>query len=134
MMKYLNWTSVIIGTIGGYLAKLLGGYDMLLQTILLMVVLDYATGIIKALYQKQLSSAIGFKGIIKKVMVFIVIAAANSLQHLLGDIIPIREIVIMFFIANEGLSLLENAAVMIAIPEPMKEVLLQIREGKKEEE
>lgn len=134
MEKYVNWTSVIIGTVGGWFAGILGGWDVLLKTILFLVVLDFITGWIKAMYTKQLSSEVGFRGILKKVMVLIVIVAANILQQLIGQAIPIREVVIMFFIANEGLSLLENAAVLIPVPDALKEVLLQIRDGKKEEE
>ena len=130
MEKYFNWTSVIIGAVGGWLASVLGGWDMLLKAILFMVVLDYITGVVKGIYTKQLSSEIGFKGILKKVMVFIVIAASNVLQQLISGVVPIREIVIMFFIANEGLSLLENAAVLIPVPEALRDALLQIREGK----
>lgn len=128
MEKYFNWISIIIGGIGGFFAGALGGWDMLLRTIVALVVLDYVTGLIKGAYTKQLSSEIGFKGILKKIMVFIVIATAYLLQKLIGESIPLREIVIMFFIANEGLSLLENAAVLIPIPEKIKDVLLQIRE------
>ncbi|MBO5094753.1 MAG: phage holin family protein [Lachnospiraceae bacterium] len=129
MEKYLNGTSIVIGAIGGTFIKALGGYDMLLRTMLCMTVLDYITGMIKAVYQKQLSSGIGFHGILKKIMVFMLIAAANILQPLMGNTIPVRETVIMFFISNEGLSLLENAAVMIPIPDSFRKILLQIRDG-----
>lgn len=128
MEKYLNWTSVIIGAGGGWLAGILGGWDALLKTIMFLLILDYITGMIKGCYMKQLSSEIGFKGILKKVMILIVIAAANILQQLISEAVPMREIVIMFFIANEGLSLIENAAVLIPIPDALREVLLQIRE------
>ncbi len=134
MEKYMNLTSIIIGAVGGMAARLMGGYDMLLRTILYMAVLDYVTGIVKAVYQKQLSSEIGFKGILKKIMVFILIAASQIVQQLLGETIPVRETVIMFFIANEGLSLLENAASLIPVPDSLKEALLQIRDHKTEGE
>lgn len=128
MEKYLNWTSVIVGAGGGWLAGILGGWDALLKTIMFLLVLDYITGVIKGFYTKLLSSEIGFKGILKKVMILIVIAAANILQQLISEAVPMREIVIMFFIANEGLSLIENAAVLIPIPDALRDVLLQIRE------
>lgn len=90
--------------------------------------LDYFTGILKAVYKKELSSAIGFKGIVKKIMVFVVIAVAYNVQRMTGDTIPLREIVIVFFICNEALSILENAAEFINIPQQLKDVLLQLRD------
>lgn len=128
MDKLFNTFTVITGLIGGWLVALFGGWDVILYTILLFAVLDYFTGIVKAIYKKELSSAIGFKGLIKKVMVFVVIAVAYNVQKLTGDIIPLREIVIVFFICNEALSILENAAEFIAIPTQLKDVLLQLRE------
>lgn len=127
--KVFNWLSVAIGLIGGYLAKILGGYDMLLMTIVWLVILDYVTGILKAIYNKKLSSSIGYKGIIKKIMIFVVIALACVMQQMLGDGIPLREVTITFFVANEAISLLENAAELIPIPEKLKTVLLQLRDN-----
>lgn len=101
---------------------------MLLKTIVFLAAVDYVTGIIKAVYTGVLSSEIGFRGLLKKIVMFIVIASAFSIQELMGNTVPLREIVIMFYIANEGLSLLENAAVFIPIPEGLKNVLLQLRE------
>lgn len=133
-MKYFNQISIVTGIIGGVIAKRLGGWDMLLQTIVFLAVLDYVTGIIKGLYTKQLSSDIGFKGLLKKIVMFIVIAVAFSIQELLRDAVALREIVIMFYICNEALSLLENAAMFVPVPDRLKEVLLQLREnGEKEE-
>lgn len=126
--KIFNWLSVAIGLIGGYLAKILGGYDMLLMTIVGLVILDYVTGILKAIYNKKISSSIGYKGIIKKIMIFVVIALACVMQQMLGDNIPLREVTITFFIANEGISLLENAAEIVPIPEKLKTILLQLRD------
>ncbi len=128
MEKLFNWISIVMAFVGGILSYSFGKWDLLLSTIVALVVLDYITGIIKACYMKQLSSEIGFKGILKKIMVFIVIATANIIQNLMGGTIPLREIVIMFFICNEALSLVENAAVLIPIPDKLKEVLLQIRD------
>ena len=100
----------------------------MIKTILLFAVLDYFTGIVKAIYKKELSSAIGFKGLVKKVMVFVVVAVAYNVQKLTGDVIPLREVVIVFFICNEALSILENAAEFINIPPQLKAVLLQLRD------
>lgn len=99
--------------------------------------MDYITGWIKGIYEKNLSSEIGFRGILKKIVMFIVIAAAYNIQTLISSNIPVREVVIMFYIANEGLSLLENAAIFVPVPERLKDILLQLRDktiNKEEEE
>ena len=132
MEKLLNWISLLFGFLGGCLAKVFGGYDVLLTTIILLSVIDYFSGVLKAVYNKQLSSSVGYKGIVKKIMMFVVIALACIIQKLLADSIPLREVTISFFIANEGISLLENAATIIPIPDRLKEVLLQLRDKKKE--
>ncbi|WP_291597909.1 phage holin family protein [Blautia sp. LMAG:75] len=134
MEKLFNWISVIGGVIGGFLAYWLGGWDALLKTIVCLAVLDYITGWIKAVYNKQLSSEIGFKGLLKKIVMFIVIAVSYAIQGLMGGKVPLREVVIMFYIANEALSLLENAAEFIPVPDKLKEVLLQLRDKDSEGE
>ena len=134
MEKLFNWISVIGGVIGGFLAYWLGGWDALLKTIVCLVIADYVTGCIKAIYNKQLSSEIGFKGLLKKIVMFIVIAVAYAIQVLMGGTVPLREVVIMFYIANEALSLLENAAEFIPVPDKLKEVLLQLRDKDSEGE
>lgn len=128
MDKIFNWISIVFGMVGGFLTYWLGGWDVLLKTIVFLAVADYATGWIKGIYLKQLSSEIGFKGLLKKIVMFIVIAVAFVIQGLIGGTIPLREVVIMFYIANEGLSLLENAAVFTPIPKKLKDVLLQLRD------
>lgn len=126
--KSFNQISIVLGVVGGVIASYLGGWDMMLQTIVILTFLDYCTGVLKAIYKKELSSSIGYQGIIKKFMMFLVICAAHTLQATIGDQVPLREITIMFFIANEGISLLENAAELIPIPTKIKEILIQIRE------
>lgn len=128
MEKIFNWASIIGGTVGGLAASFFGGLDKVMVSLLILIVLDYITGILKALYSKQLSSEIGFKGIIKKVLLLIVVGVAVLVQNNLG-IPTIREIVIMFFAINEAISLLENASQMgLPIPEKLKETLLQLRD------
>lgn len=128
MEKLFNWISVVFGAAGGILSYWLGGWDVLLKTIVFLAIADYITGWIKGIYTKQLSSEIGFKGLLKKIVMFIVIAVSFVIQGLIGGTIPLREVVIMFYIANEGLSLLENAAVFTPIPDKLKNVLLQLRD------
>ncbi|SFJ33098.1 toxin secretion/phage lysis holin [Terrisporobacter glycolicus] len=130
MEKYFNEISVGFGLIGGFMCKFLGGWDMLLKAIVILVVLDYVTGLLKAVYNKSLSSEIGFKGLIRKIIIFVVIATAYVIQGIVGDAIPLREITILFFIANESLSLLENAGEFVPIPDKLKDTLIQLRDNK----
>lgn len=128
MEKIFNTFSVVFGFVGGFVIKWLGGWDALLITIISLAILDYATGVIKGIYKKQLSSEIGYKGLLKKIVMFVVIAVAFIIQRLIGNSIPLREVVIMFYVCNEALSIMENAAEFIPIPESLKNTLLQLRE------
>ena len=134
MDKLFNWISIVFGFAGGFLSYWLGGWDILIKTIVFLAVVDYITGIIKAVYLKELSSEIGFKGLLKKIVMFIVITVAFVIQQLIGGTVPLREVVIMFYIANESLSLLENAAIFVPIPDKLKNVLLQLRDKDSEGE
>lgn len=135
MDKFFNWISVVVGIFGGVFAWAFGAWDTLLCALITLIILDYITGLLKGWYTKRLSSEIGFKGIAKKIVILIMVVTANVLQTVIGDKIMLREIVIMFFIANEGLSLLENCAEINGgnIPKKLKDVLLQLR-GKSEKE
>ena len=128
MDKIFNGMSVITAMAGGIIAVLFGAWDKLLYTLMVLIVLDYALGIIKAVYTKTLSSEIGFKGLLKKIAMLVIVALANTIQNLMGGNVAVREIVIMFYIANEGISILENAAVILPqMPEKLKDILLQLR-------
>ena len=120
---------MMIGFIGGGMAYVLGGWDILLWTLTAFVVLDYVTGLIRAAKMKELSSEIGFWGLVRKIMIFVLVIVANLLQQLINESIPLREIVIMFFISNEGISLLENASIFIDVPDRLKDVLFAIRDN-----
>lgn len=128
MAKLFNCISVCGGVLGGLLAYFLGGWDVLLKTIVFLAVADYATGLIKAVYLKQLSSEVSYKGLLKKILMFIIIAVAFEIQKFLNHAVALREIVITFYVCNEAISLLENAAEFIPIPEKLKEVLIQLRD------
>lgn len=128
MEKLFNQISIIFGIAGGAIVSFLGGLDGLITTLIALMVLDYVTGVLKSIYNKKLSSEIGIKGIIRKVLMLIVIGVTWLIQNNLG-IPAIREMVIMFFIANEAISLLENIAQMgIKIPNKLTSILLQLRE------
>lgn len=128
MEKIFNAASVITGIAGGIIAAVFGAWDKLLSTLVILMVLDYVTGVIKAVYAKRLSSEIGFKGLLKKITILIIVALGNVIETFTGGGTAIREIVIMFYIANEGISILENAAVILPnMPEGLKKILLQLR-------
>ncbi len=131
MDKLFNWISVMSGIIFGVFSYIFGAFDIMIRVLLVLMVIDYITGIIKGIYNRELSSYTGWRGLLKKCSTLCVVALANMAQLLLGDNVGIRDIVIVFYIANEGLSILENvAAVSAVIPESLKEVLLQLREEK----
>ncbi len=133
MDKIFNSISVFFGIAGGILAGVFGKWDTVLYTLVILMVMDYITGVIKAVYTKQMSSEIGFKGILKKITVLTVVALANVIQVLTGGT-AIREMVIMFYIANEGISILENAAEILPdMPDGLKNILLQIRDRDKQQ-
>ena len=128
MDKIFNGISIITGLAGGLIASLFGAWDKILWALVVLMVLDYVMGVIKAIYKKELSSSVGFKGLLKKISILVIVALANVIQELMGGNIAIREIVIMFYIANEGISILENvAAVSTKMPQALKDILLQLR-------
>ena len=125
-MKHLisNVFSVILTTI----VYLLGGIDIAIQSLLIVIVIDYLTGIASAIYNKKLSSRIGFKGIIKKFCYLLVVALSVVIDNLLGQSGLIRSLVIYFFVANDGLSIIENMAEMnIKLPQKLIDTLEQIK-------
>lgn len=119
-----NIVSIILTTV----VYLLGGLDIALKSLLIIMLIDYITGVASALYNKELSSIIGFKGIIKKFSYLCIIALAVILDNLTGQSGVIRTLVIYFFVANDGLSILENIAEMdIKLPDKLKQALLEIK-------
>ena len=134
MDKVFNQLSIICGIIGGILCSFLGGYDKILKALMVLAALDYATGFLKGIATKTLSSHIGFIGIIRKIVIFIVVGTAVVIQGVVGDAIPLREITIVFYICNEGISLLENASEFIPLPQKLKDTLIQLREKEEEKD
>lgn len=128
--KWFNTVSIVGGIVGGFLCQWLGGWDVIIKALVMLVVLDYVTGVLKAIYTKTLSSEDGFKGLIRKIVIFIVIATAVIIQMVVGNVIPLREVTITFFLCNEGISLLENASEFVPIPDKLKDTLIQLRDNK----
>lgn len=115
-----------ISAAGGFVVYWLGGLDQLLTALVALVVLDYLSGLLAAWHNRTLSSRVGFQGIAKKIMTLAVISLAYTVQDVAG--VPLREIAIMFFIVNEALSILENAAeIGLPIPQKLHAVLHQLR-------
>ena len=123
-----NIISFITGTLATTLVYFLGGWDVALQILLLVVALDYITGVCKAIYNKKLNSEIGAKGIVKKIGYFIVVALAVLLDRTMGDTGALRTLVIYFFVANEGISILENwGAMKLPLPKKLVDTLEQLK-------
>lgn len=131
--KYFNTATMIFGLVGGVITGILGGWDALTHAIVYLVIVDYLTGVGKSIVNKELSSAVGFIGLFKKVLIFVVIAVSVEIQKIIGDGLPLREIVIMFYIANEGISLIENVSEFIPLPKKLKDIFVQIRDKEKSE-
>ena len=132
----LIWAKIQMAAamIGGWLGYLLGGLDGLMIALIIFMILDYITGLMCAVIDKKLSSAVGFKGICKKVLILMLVGVANVVDiHIVGTGSALRSAVICFYLSNEGLSLLENAAhIGLPIPDKMKDVLAQLH-GREEE-
>ena len=124
-----NTINLILGTFFSGVAYFLGGWDFALQTLLLVMALDYITGVCKAIKQKKLNSKTGFTGILKKFGYLIIVALAVVIDHLAGDTGAVRTLVIYFFVANDGLSRLENWGAMgLPLPPKLFELLEQLKE------
>ncbi len=123
-----------VTALGGWLGYFLGGADGLLLALVAMAALDYLTGVLCAVADKTLSSAVGYKGICRKALIFILVGVGHILDtYVAGSGAAIRTAVICFYLSNEGLSLLENAARLgLPVPERLKEALRQLH-GKEEE-
>ena len=126
----LIWTKLQLAftAIGGWLGYFVGGVDGLMIALIIFVALDYLTGVMCAITDKKLSSAIGFKGIFKKVLIFMLVGVANIVDvHVVGSGSALRSAVICFYLSNEGVSMLENAAHLgLPVPAKLKDILAQL--------
>lgn len=133
MKSYLAYVADLsIGSVLTSLIYLVGGFDIALKTLIIVIIVDYVSGVLSALYNKKLNSKIGFKGIIKKLSYFCIIVLATLLDKLLGNTGTIRTLVIYFLVANDGLSIVENVAKMgVPLPKRLIEALEQLRKEDK---
>lgn len=129
MKNFIYILQVAIAAVGGYIGWLLGGVDGLLYALVVFVFIDYITGLMAAVIEKRLSSNIGFKGIFKKVLIFILVGIGHIIDyHLIGKGSAVRTAVIFFYLSNEGLSIMENAAkVGLPIPEKLKVIFTELK-------
>lgn len=136
MKEFWNVIQAVFTAVGGWLGYFLGGCDGLLYALLVFVILDYLTGLMCAIVDKKLSSEIGFRGIFKKVMIFVMVGIGQVLDvQCLGSVGILRTAVIFFYLSNEGVSLVENAAHLgLPIPEKLKAVLEQLHDRAEKED
>ena len=136
MKEFWNTIQLIFFAVGGWLGYFLGGCDGLLYALIAFVVIDYITGVMYAIINRELSSAVGFKGIFRKVLIFLLVGIANIIDvQVIGTGAVLRTAVIFFYISNEGVSLLENAGHLgLPIPEKIKTVLEQLHDRAEKEE
>lgn len=121
---------VIFAGLGGFMGWFLGGADGFLYTLIAFVVVDYLSGVMRAVANKKLSSDVGFKGVFKKVLIFVMVGVGHLLDtHIIGAGSVLRTAVIFFYLSNEGISLLENAGSLgLPIPQKLRDVLAQLHD------
>ena len=136
MKAVLDKLELAFAAFGGFIGWFLGGFDGFLYALVVFVVMDYFTGVLAAGVKKELSSEVGFKGIAKKVCIFVLVGIANIVDtQVIHDGAVIRTAVIFFYLANEGLSILENSALIgLPVPDKLKEMLLQLAEEEQSED
>ena len=139
MKEFWNMIQIIFTAVGGWLGYFLGGCDGLLIALVVFAITDYITGVMCAIADRKLSSEVGFKGICRKVIIFMLVGIAHVLDiNVIATGSVLRTAVIFFYLSNEGVSLLENAAHLgLPVPEKLKDVLEQLHdraEKEKEEE
>ena len=131
-MALETWRTAQLGlaAIGGLVGGFLGGIDGLMYTLIAFVVIDYVTGFMCAIVDHKLSSEVGFRGIFKKICIFLLVGIANLIDvHVIGSGAVLRTAVIFFYLSNEGVSILENAGKLgLPIPEKLRAVLAQLKD------
>ena len=136
MKEFWNGIQLLFAIIGGWLGWFLGECDGLMYALIAFVIADYVTGVMCAVSDKRLSSKVGFKGICRKVLIFVLVGMANILDmHVIGTGCVLRTAVLFFYISNEGVSVLENAGHLgLPIPARLLNVLEQLHEDAEQED
>lgn len=136
MKEFWNTIQLIFTAIGGWLGWFLGGCDGLLYALIAFVAIDYVTGVLCAINDHALSSEVGFRGIARKVIIFLLVGVGHIIDtQVIGNGSILRTAVIFFYLSNEGVSLVENAAHLgLPVPEKLKAVLEQLHDRAEKEE
>jgi len=130
-MDRAMWAKIVFAALATYLQHFLGGWDQALQVLVIIIALDYITGVLAAWHAKKLNSYVGLRGIAKKVVMLLLVALAHQVDMLTGTQGVIRLAVIWFMVANEGLSIIENAAETgCPIPNVLRAALEALKERK----
>lgn len=130
MKEIWNWIQLALSAVGGAIGWFFGGMDGLIYALLVFVVADYITGVMCAIADKKLSSEVGFRGICKKVLIFVMVGIGHIMDtYLIGNGEVLRTAVIFFYCSNEGISMLENAAhIGLPVPQKLKDILEQLHD------
>ena len=135
MKNFIEAAQYAFAALGGAVGAVMGGFDGFLYALIVVVVVDYLTGVMAAVLNKKLSSEVGFHGIFKKVVIFALVAVGHIVDaYVIQNGSVIRTAVIFFYLSNEGISILENASVLgLPVPQKLKDVLEQLKDGKEGE-
>lgn len=135
MKNFIEAAQYAFAALGGAVGAVMGGFDGFLYALIVFVVVDYLTGVMVAVLNKNLSSEVGFHGIFKKVVIFALVAMGHIVDtYVIQNGSVIRTAVIFFYLSNEGISILENASVLgLPVPQKLKDVLEQLKDGKEGE-
>ncbi len=132
MKDLWSWIQLALTAIGGFIGSFIGGIDGFLYALIAFVVIDYITGVMVGIAQKKLSSEVGFKGICKKVLIFLLVGIGSIIDtKILGEGNALRTAVVFFYLSNEGISILENVAIIgLPVPQKLKDILAQLNDRK----
>ena len=134
MAEIITEIKILISLVGGTIAGLLGGCDVVLKALICFVCVDYLTGTVRAIKERKLNSRTGFIGLLKKALIFAVILLAQVLDEVTG-IGALRSVAALFYISNEGISITENLSLIgVKFPKRVKEVLEQLRNEDKDDD
>lgn len=136
MKDVWNWIQGVIAIAGGFFGWFLGGMDGFLYTLIAFVVIDYLTGVMCAIVDKKLSSDVGFKGLFRKILIFVMVGVGHLIDtQVISNGSVLRTAVIFFYLSNEGVSLLENATCLgLPIPQKLRDVLAQLHDRSDKED